>query len=343
LLHRQLCVHFAGTYEQLLMEGVDLAAFVPLNTSQQQHTTDADSASEAGGSNDDDINQLLQQRVSSPKAAISPTAAVGAAGISSPTAAASKSGGGLLPLKSFSGNVIELPPMHNQTAAGGSFASHKPFKQGQQQHGVAAAAAAAVAAADAEHGGSGPGSVVGCGFGSAASFAMYGTAGSSSKHTLDTIPDPDEEDTEQQQQQQGEVVAAAAVGQKVLHIAANGNGLLAESANSTDDDDVAEVAALVVTSPRKAQQQQQQQQGLGDVSVHSDQQSKSGAESAAGAEKEGSRSGKLIRAEERARGQVRKSVYMAYLLAMGPLLLLPIGVTIGECASGVVYDALAGW
>jgi co-chaperonin GroES (HSP10) len=240
-------------------------------------------------------------------------------------------------LKSFSGNVIELPPMLNQTAAGGSFASHKPFKHGQQQHGVAAAAA--VAAADAEHGGSGAGSVGGCGFGSAASFAMYGAAGgSSSKHTLDTIPDPDEEDAEQQQGEVAAVSATAtqAVAHEPLHVAA-GDGLQLDSANTTDDDDVAEVAALVVPSPRKAQQQQQQQQqqGLGDISVHSDQQSKSGA-SAAGDEKEGSRSGKLIRAEERARGQVRKSVYMAYLLAMGPLLLLPIGVTLGECASGVV-------
>ncbi|WIA42403.1 hypothetical protein OEZ86_008404 [Tetradesmus obliquus] len=110
------------------------------------------------------------------------------------------------------------------------------------------------------------------------------------------------------------------------------------SSNTTDDvDDVAEAAALVLT---KQQQQtaaaaspggkQQQQQVQADISVHSDQQSRTGAASAAGGDgKEGAKSGKLIRAEERARGQVRSSVYMAYLLAMGPLLLLPIAVTLG--------------
>lgn len=40
--------------------------------------------------------------------------------------------------------------------------------------------------------------------------------------------------------------------------------------------------------------------------------------------------GQLVLAEQRAKGQVKRSVYLAYLTAMGPLLAVPIAVLIGE-------------
>ncbi|KAF8057290.1 Abcc2 [Scenedesmus sp. PABB004] len=42
--------------------------------------------------------------------------------------------------------------------------------------------------------------------------------------------------------------------------------------------------------------------------------------------------GQLIKAEERAKGQVKRSVYLAYLTAWGPLLLLPTAVALGALA-----------
>jgi hypothetical protein len=53
------------------------------------------------------------------------------------------------------------------------------------------------------------------------------------------------------------------------------------------------------------------------------------ARKGSGAEAVRRRLGRLVMAEHRARGQVKRSIYLAYLAAWGPLFLLPITIAIG--------------
>jgi hypothetical protein len=57
------------------------------------------------------------------------------------------------------------------------------------------------------------------------------------------------------------------------------------------------------------------------------------------------RKGQLVLAEQRAKGQVKRSVYMAYLTAMGPLLAVPIAVLIGgwRFVGGGRWCVWVGW
>lgn len=354
-----------GTYSQLLAQGVDLAAFVPAMVQEE----DSEQEQTEQQQQQQELLQLSPTAMSPTAAAATTTAdSDGNDNAASPSAGtghatANSSGGSssrpLQPLKSFSDVIsIELPASV-LARSGGSFASHKPHKVGQDIEATAAAAVMAVEEAAAD--GSSVQRPIGAGPAPAAALAAVSDeeveAGKPRLGFLDSLKDSFHSKTqletindlkEGEQEQQTAAVAASAPGETAAAAqklrtpsgaaAAAGNGLangFDHHASTDDDEEHGEDCSLMarqqsqpLTPSRKKQRQDQEL--LLDVSVHSDQQQGLQQQQSKGSE-DGSSKGRLVKAEERARGQVRRSVYMAYLSAWGPLLLLPIAVAFGKC------------
>lgn len=255
-----------GSYQQLISQGIDLAAIVPV-----PHDADEDQEEQLPG------QQLPGQQLPTQQlqgAQVSPAAAAASSTIGSLQQQQLQQGRGQLETVEEDGETVvssaaarQLPPFERSQPSvphiielpqsltrsllvGGSFASHKPSKLGDHLAG----------------GGAGAGA--GCG----------GAAGA--------------------------VAAADGDAERVV-VDVGGDGGKAGAAGG--------VMKAVVEEEGLVKEEQGEKQGGG------------------GGEAGGLlRRGRLILAEHRAKGQVKRSVYLAYLGAWGPFFLLPILIGIGE-------------
>jgi hypothetical protein len=112
-----------------------------------------------------------------------------------------------------------------------------------------------------------------------------------------------------------------------LHEAPQKQAVLQQQQDKADDED----ERHVLLHPEQQQQQQQQPSPHGDRYQDGEGGSHDDAAAVKGPQDDSMRlKGQLVLQEQRAKGQVKRSVYLAYLGSWGPLLLLPIAVMLGE-------------
>lgn len=369
-----------GSYQQLLASGVDLSAFVPPQKNEgegdgpgQGQGQDANSQSEGLSLLDAGYatQQQQQQREEEDRDTRSLLAADSQSLGSRPPLRRDvpsafeqqqqQQQGESLASADSAAQLVPLPSFYTKSllTAGGSFASHAPVRleglPAAPQPGRQSAAAAA-AACSGGGGGAGSGSTVVDGATTeAATTAAAAVAAAAAVGCLAPLSgefvnlavdgiDAAVSETAFMQQQQQQQQGLSADDDSAPQAAAAPP--TSSSAAAPDESDPLMPSAAGGNKPHHEQQQHWQQQ---DTAAFGG--------SNGGSNGGGCQAGRLIDAEGRAKGQVKRSVYLAYLTAMGPLLLVPLAVLIGEweaCAAAAwgggggiwrrcVCACLVGW
>jgi hypothetical protein len=317
----------SGTFQQLVQQGVDLSAFVP---AAAHDGADGDSAGGSSTQKQYNFNPAGTAAAAATAAAAGSTSASNLRGLLS---AGSQQLGSradvALPVslpqqqqqqppsgvrQGSSMELVQLPPDCSKSLllSGGSFGSHKPFKGLLPADGGSSRMQEGPAGAD-EAGAPQQSWLQEAGTAAAAATASEETAGGGSLAPLD-----------------GEFVSLQLDSMSMQPPAAAAAAAAAAAVSTTPADsaaqDSSEAAPLI---PGGAADSSHARPAGSDGSQREHDSSNGGKANGSGGSKKGS-PGQLVAAEARAKGQVRRSIYMAYLTAMGPFLIVPLAVLIGE-------------
>lgn len=344
-------IKHTGSYQQLVAQGVDLAAFVPLKEQQQAEADEQQQQQQIGQQLPQQLGQQQQQQqaivqftlespvltpVTSPRAANNTAAAEGESVtslqsnnvVTSPSKVTSRS---LVETRgkdrSFSGTVIELPSYLTPTApaltTANSFASHRPVKVDQEFLGTAGAADSADQQPQ--------------------DFPARPAASSSSSLQKPALLETIEDLLVETDAAAASEPAAAAVGRVADSPDGSAVVILGRDDSSVthhhdhhqmsdEEEDHHHETVGLMSHPDWLLRSDDITAGISkDKVTKSERGVKDSERSAVKSDQSDiDQKGKLVKAEERAKGQVKRSVYLAYLSAWGPLFLLPIAVTLGE-------------
>jgi hypothetical protein len=288
-----------GTYQQLMSSGVDLSAFVPPpHAGEEGEGEDSNQAEGLTVSDTADAQQQQQQQSAASSLLAADSQQLGNRLASSEVLSSAlerrQQQQQALQSGDSSAQLVQLPSFYTKSllAAGGSFASHVPLTldaDAGQGGGARAVNGAATEAAPAAA--------------AAAAAAAGGSMAPSAGEAVNIAVDAT--------QPLGDVPEQQGLGVTFDWQGLTGSAISA--ATEAADESAPLIGAAEAAKSTNQQQQQQWQDPFGSSSGSS-----------------GSRQrGQLVLAEQRAKGQVKRSVYLAYLTAMGPLLAVPIAVLIG--------------